>query len=303
MDSGYLHPRYAEAFADWGRPRELATAGGWLVEREIPGSSARDAMGCYPLFACLAWDRLGDDFDRIGTDLVSCTVVTDPFARVGEAELRVAFPDLVRPWKDHFAVELGRPVGEFAHPHHLRNVRKAGSAVRVHFDEPSAKLLDAWTGLYANLIARHTIRGIAAFSPQSFARQFEVPGLTVEWAEVAGDVAGMVLWYTTGERAYYHLGAYSDVGYSSHCSYAMFSAAIAHFNTAGLRWLGLGAGAGTAGDGTDGLTRFKRGWSTSTLPTYLCGRVFDAERYNALREARGLPDGGYFPAYRAGEYT
>jgi hypothetical protein len=65
--------------------------------------------------------------------------------------------------------------------------------------------------------------------------------------------------------------------------------------------LDLGAGAGLINDPADGLSRFKRGWSTRTQTAYLCGRIFDAASYHALSEARGLAGAAYFPAYRAGE--
>jgi hypothetical protein len=57
------------------------------------------------------------------------------------------------------------------------------------------------------------------------------------------------------------------------------------------------------GDGTDGLSRFKRGWATGTRPTYFCGRIFDHRRYADALTARGLEDDDYFPAYRKGEFA
>jgi hypothetical protein len=53
-------------------------------------------------------------------------------------------------------------------------------------------------------------------------------------------------------------------------------------------------------NGTDGLTVYKDGWSTGTVPVYLCGRVFDHALYNSLTEAAGTNGSAYFPAYRAG---
>ncbi len=46
---GYLSSAYAESLAEFGRPRELAKCGGWILERKIPGTDLHDAMGCYPL--------------------------------------------------------------------------------------------------------------------------------------------------------------------------------------------------------------------------------------------------------------
>ena len=121
-------------------------------------------------------------------------------------------------------------------------------------------------------------------------------------AKLGDSVAGMLLWFIQGEVAYYHLGAYSREGYEKGASYALFPAAIEHFASIGLRWLDLGAGAGTSTDGTDGLTRFKRGWSTETRTAFLCGRVFDASAYERITKMKGVAETGYFPAYRKGEF-
>lgn len=297
MTAGYLHPNYAASLAEWGTPRPLAASGGWVLERAIAGTAARDAMGLYPLFTCGEWDGLGSDLAAVGREWVSLTAVTDPFAPVEEGQLREWFPDVCRPFKEHFVVDLTRPPDEFVHPHHLRNARAA--AVRVDFQVPTPQLLARWVELYANLVARHGITGMTAFSPEAFARQFAVPGLVVQTATCDGACEGMVLWYTMADRAYYHLGAYSEKGYDLKASFALFRAALDHFAAVGVKWLNLGAGAGAAGDGDDGLTRFKKGWATGTKTAYLCGRVFDPDRYRELSAGQG---GAYFPAYRAGEF-
>ena len=118
-----------------------------------------------------------------------------------------------------------------------------------------------------------------------------------------GSSIGMLLWYVMGDIAYYHLGAYSDLGYDLRASFALFSFAIDYFADIGLRWLNLGAGAGTRGAADDGLSRFKKGWSNSERTSYFCGRVFDQAKYReiSLRRA-GLPEAAYFPLYRYGEF-
>ena len=116
-----------------------------------------------------------------------------------------------------------------------------------------------------------------------------------------GHTAGITLWYTQGDVAYYHLGAYSDLGYAWGASFVMFQYALGHFRSRAT-WLNLGAGAGASGDADDGLTRFKRGWANGTRMTWLCGRVFDREFYRALPSEERDAARGYFPAYRAGEF-
>ena len=61
----YYHHSYAEAFSEFGVPRELVKSGSWVVEMRIPGSDASDAMGTYPLFCCGDWEALKTDLDQL----------------------------------------------------------------------------------------------------------------------------------------------------------------------------------------------------------------------------------------------
>ncbi len=298
--AGYAHPGYALSLAEFGTPRLLPRSGGWVLERPIAGSPHCDATGCYPLFDCADWSSLHLDLAQIGEELVSLALVTTPFGDYDRAHLERAFPDVAIPFKEHFVVDLTLPPAQFVSEHHLRNARKAAQRVSVErCDRPEA-FLDDWCSLYATLIDRHEIHGISAFSPASFARQLAVPGTVVFRAIHAGTTVGMLLWYVQGDVGYYHLGAYSPIGYELRASFALFPACLEHFAQTGLRWLCLGAGAGVQCDGQDGLTRFKRGWSTGTRTAYFCGRIFNEARYAELVRAAGAPVTRYFPAYRCG---
>ncbi len=300
--TGYLSPVYAQAWAEFGAPRFLPASGGWLLARPIPHSPWQDAMGCYPLFACRDWSRLEEDLVALGEEFVSVTLVADPLGAHDVATLRAAFPDLVRPFKAHFVIDLSHdPVGVIA-PHHRRNAHKALQQVRVQECAPSAANLATWVGLYNHLIARHHIRGLAAFSPAAFAGQWQTPGLRVWQAQHAGEVVGMTLWLRQGEAAYYHLAAYTPQGYTCRASFALFWEVIHCWRAEGeVRWLNLGAGAGLNPTTDDGLTRFKRGWATETRPAYLCGRIGNPTVYAAL--TAGDASRAYFPAYRRGEFA
>lgn len=71
----------------------------------------------------------------------------------------------------------------------------------------------------------------------------------------------------------------------------------------GLKRLNLGAGAGLSGDGTDGLSRFKKGWSTDVRLAYFCGRILQPGLYSELCRQNIAPETTkYFPAYRNGEF-
>lgn len=297
-----MHPAYAESLSDIGAPRLLPRSGGWVLERQIPGSHHMDAMGCYPLFACQDWTRLHRDLESIGNSLVSIALVTDPFGEYDEDYLRECFPDVAIPFKEHFVVDLSRAPDTFVHPHHQRNVRKALREISVAECNKPIDCLEEWATLYATLIARHKIRGMAAFSKNSFAKQLCVPGMVVFCAKYNETSLGMLLWYVQGNRAYYHLGAYNSRGYELGASFALFDYAIRCFAERGLAWLNLGSGAGIGNGGEQGLTRFKQGWSTGVRTAYFCGRILNRDQYRSICEKKGLASTPYFPAYRVGEF-
>jgi len=301
--TGYLHREYAESLSEFGTPRELPGSQGWILERDIAGTDARDAMGGYPLFACRDWPRLKPDLDGLDRELVSLVVVSDPFGDYTEAGLRDAFRDLVVPFKKHFVVDLRDDPDTFIPAHHRRNVRKALASVRVENCDDVPSTLSEWASLYRGLIKRHSIHGISRFSDSCFEKQLRVPGAVMFRAIHERRTVGMVWWFVSGPVGYYHLGAYSQKGYDLGASFALFWEAIRLFKAEGLRWLNLGAGAGLGGSANDGLSRFKRGWSNATRTAYLCGRIFDRSRYDEIALRKGIKSTGYFPAYRQGEFT
>lgn len=309
--SGYMHAGYAKALADLGTPRQLPQSRGWILECPIPGFPDHDARGCYPLFACQDWSQLHVDLENIGTRLVSLALVTDPFGEYDPAYLHKCFQDVVFAYKEHYVIDLERPMRDFVSKHHARNIRKALRAVDVERCRDPAQFADDWAKLYASLVRRHNITGMSAFSRDSLVKQLQIPGTVVFRAVHRKATVGMVLWYIQGEVGYYHLAAYSDLGYELRASFALFSHAIEYFATR-LRWLNLGAGAGVRGrgsasppqgkGGTDGLTRFKSGWATGTRTAYFCGRIFDHACYAEIAKATGISGTDYFPIYRKGEF-
>lgn len=299
--TGYLHPQYCESLSELGKPRLLRESGGWILEREIPNSPFVDAMGCYPLFTCRNWSQLHKDLTNIANTLVSLTIVTDPFAEYDADYLKTCFPDVVIPFKQHFVVDLTQEPEAFVHQHHRRNARKARRQMKVEVCDHPVDFLEDWTKLYGTLVERHNIKGLAAFSREAFAKQLRVPGIVMLRATTHQEIVGMLLWFEQGDRAYYHLGAYSIRGYALGASFALFDYALNCFAERGLAWLNLGSGAGIS-SGEQGLTRFKQGWSTGVRTAYFCGRIFDPGTYRTIVETGGLAATQYFPAYRAGEF-
>lgn len=300
--TGYLHPDYAESLCEFGEPLRLLKSRGWLLTRPVEGIQI-DAMGAYPLFACLDWKSLKFDFDRLGKSLVSVVVVTDPFGEYDESLLRDCFGDLVAPFKSHFATDLSRPLESTISKHHARNACIGLRQVVVERCEHPSSHLDDWVSLYSVLIQRHQISGIRVFSRSSFAKQLKTPGMVCFRAIRNQQTVGMILWYVQNGVAYYHLGAYRNEGYQMRASFALFRKALDYFVASGLKYANLGAGAGLGNGADDGLSRFKRGWSTCMRTTYLCGRIFDRQEYDRLVRARGVGATDYFPAYRKGEFS
>ncbi|HEV7397591.1 MAG TPA: GNAT family N-acetyltransferase [Pyrinomonadaceae bacterium] len=301
--TGYLHETYARSLSEFGKPLSLPESEGWILARQIPGSPQLDGMGCYPIFSCRNWSGLARDIENLKDCLVSLALVADPFGDVDVELLRECFPASCIPFKQHFVIDLSRDPKSFVHSHHLRNAKKARHSLEVGTIEQPTEFLHDWVELYAGLVQRHQITGISAFSKNSFALQFEVPGLVVFRASQDNVTEGMLLWYVQGDVAYYHLGAYSERGYDLKASFALFHHALEYFSQLGLRWLNLGGAPGSATGTPSGLARFKEGWSSDVRIAYFCGRIIDPVKYKELKNARLTGETQYFPAYRAGEFV
>jgi hypothetical protein len=316
---GYADPAYAAALSEFGAPIRLPGSGGSLLVRAIPGTDAFDAMGPYPLFACSDWTALRDDLAALASRLVTATLVADPFGRHDPALLERTF-DVVRPLKRHFIVDLAGARGASPSKHHRYYARRAMREVEIDIPADPGAYAGEWTALYGDLVSRHSIEGLRAFSRASFDAQLRVRGAVLFRALRHGTAVGAQIWYEGGERgtgsgpatgcaattgsgpatAWSHLAASSAEGYELGAAYALHAAAIDHFRgRADL--LDLGGGAGLDDDGGDGLTAFKAGWATGTRTTFLCGAVLQPG--SCARLSAGASGTGYFPAYRAGEFA
>jgi hypothetical protein len=298
--TGYLHPMYAESFSEFGLPRLMPGSGGWILERSIPGYEERDAMGCYPIFVCRDWCRLYDDLAGVGNDLVSLAIVTDPFGSYTLADLQACFTTVV-PFKDHHVIDLSQSSHAQISKHHRYYAKKSLEKVGVETCVIPEQFLDDWVDLYGELIQRHHLKGIQAFSRKAFERQLRVPGLVILRAAYEGKTVGAHLWYLHGDVAYSHLAAFNSTGYELMASYALYWSALDCL-AGRARWLDLGAGAGTKNDASDGLAQFKRGWAKDTRRVHFCGRILNLERYETIAAENGMSATDYFPAYRAGEF-
>ncbi|MGZ3846364.1 MAG: GNAT family N-acetyltransferase [Flavisolibacter sp.] len=299
--TGYMHPGYAESLKEFGIPREFPQCKGWILERQIPGFPYRDAMGCYPLFACQDWRHLLADLEEIGSELVSLALVTDPFGDYEPDYLRRCFGDVVFPFKEHFVADLSRPLEEIVGKRHRKNARRALRNVQVDVCNDPMQFIDEWSALYSGLIQKHNISGISAFSRAAFEKQLSLPGTVVLRATHNDVTVGAQIYFVQGDVVHCHLGAASQNGYKLGVVPALDFYSIEYFSDK-VHWLNLGGGAGITSDGTDGLSMYKKGWSTETRTAYFCGRIFDRERYAEIAKAKAIASTDYFPAYRKGEF-
>lgn len=297
---GYAHARYAVSLKEFGEPRELRHCGGWILERAIPGTPYRDGMGCYPLFVCQDWSRLHEDMKEIASELVSLVLVVDPFATVNEEYLTKHF-QIAKPFKRHFVADLTKNPESYVKARHRSYARSSLRDMQVEFCDEPLHYAEEWIKLYRNLIKRHNISGIRAFSEQSFLTQLETPGLIMVVGKHRGEVIAAHLIIICDDVAYYHLAAFSDEGYELRASYGLYWMTLTYLTERGIRYFDIGAAAGIEENEQDGLARFKRGWSNDSRIAYLCGSVLDDTKYSALVAACSSRT-DYFPAYRGGEF-
>jgi hypothetical protein len=293
MTHPYARDSYVAVFKDAAQPLWVPAWGAYVLTREVPGGGPRDALGVYPL------QPFGPGADLKGglhwladQGLVSIGLVPDPATAPPPGELAGAF-GLCIPFKTHQVIDFARPL-EFT-KHHQGKVRRAHDKVATEV-VPLAEHLDAWCGLYGNLVDRHDIGGLSAFSRSAFERLAEVEGLVAVAARAEGEIVSMHLWVddpTTGV-GYSLLAATSAHGYKLSAAYAVNDTSIRLLSH--LKSINLGGGAGLSSE-EDGLTYFKRGFANGETLAHFCGAILDTDRYAALSGGRREPVTP-FPAYR-----
>jgi len=289
-------PEYAAAFGPPWEPIEVPAWGSFILTRPIPGTSARDAVGCYPLVGFAPGADIAGGLEQLkGKGLVSIVGVPDPLSSPPLDDLAHHFA-LCRPYKTHYCVDRRRPPRQLP-ANHKRKLRKSMGSLHITVGELGEQL-DCWCDLYSSLIARHRIRGIAAFSRRFFEKIADHTAFTTIVAWHLGEIVSMALWARGGNAAYYFLGASSPLGYRLSAAYTTMAAAIDHFRD--VQWIHLGGGA-DPDTSRDGLSFFKRGFANTDLVALLCGDILDPHTYAKLSSAE--PSATWFPAYRASELT
>jgi hypothetical protein len=297
--SGYLDQHYAQSLAEFGVPVKLEQSKSWILQRQIAGSEYKDAMGCYPIFSCEDWASLPNDLNTFDEKLVAFSMVSDPFADFDLAELQKTFRDVCYPFKSHYVLDIKNFDKDLISKGHYRNAQRAQKLLTIEKITHPKKYLNKWMELYSSLIVRRKIKGIARFSYNAFKMQFETPGFVIYTAKFINKIVGMVSFYKMNDIVYYHLAAYDEDGYATRASFGIFWQAIHDFAAEGLHYLSLGSSAGLDENINDGLTRFKKGWSSETRTAYFCGKIFNKPVYDHLKN-KSVQTDPFFPAYRNG---
>lgn len=296
--AGYRAPGYARSFTGVGRPLPLEQAGGWIIERTIPGTAQRDAMGPYPLFSCADWSALPDELAGLRRHgLSSLLLIAEPRWQPPDDTWLKPF-DVARPFAAHYVARLDRSPAQIISRHHAYEVRRAARRLEAEVVDRPLDHLDDWVRLYEKLIERHAIRDLRRFSRAAFTELLAQPGVLLLRALSGGRTVGALILMLQDNIAYAHLTAFDDEGYRNGASYLLDWLALEHLSgrSEKIYW-----GGGQPGD--DGLASYKRGWSTHCETSWLLGAVLDRDAYLALcRQAGSSSDCAYFPAYRQGEY-
>jgi hypothetical protein len=292
MTHPYAAKDYAKSLDHIGTPFAVPEWCAHVLLRPTPDGSRRDATGPYPLTVIAPESDVAAGLERLASaGLVSAVVVVDDRLRPSMAVLTSAF-DEVRPFKSHHLYDRG--LGPLVYGKHHRYELKRALARVTTAEIALADHLEAWEGLYAQLAVRREVDGLHAFPPAYHAALARLPGLRAFGAFVEDRLVAAHLFITHEGYAISHLAASSSEGYETRAAYAVNDfAVVALFN---CEVINFGGGAGVVDDPENGLVRFKKGFSNSAAPSWLCCKVLDRPAYEAL--SAGYDASGFFPAYR-----
>ena len=298
---GYLHPLYAQSFSEIGTPIFLPKSKGWLIKRQIPNSPHFDAMGPYPLFFCKDWGSLIEDLEALQDQIISVSLVISPFSVFPQENFKWYF-DQFHKYKAHYILDLSLPFNLTISKNKRRNAIRALRKISVDLVKPPNIDLFEWFDLYQNLIKRHQIQGIRAFSQDSFEKQIAIPNTHYFQALYENSVVGGNLFYIQDDVAYAHLSAFTEDGYDKGAPYAIKWVALSHFSDI-VRWVNFGGSPNVENGKNSGLDQFKLGWSNRSEYSYYCGKILNYDIYDGLVSSSKTNDMGFFPAYRKGDYN
>lgn len=265
---GSVHPNCSEAYA-----RALAQPGveplyvaGWgthVLVREGHGG-ARQATGVRP-YASLDPDcdvQAGLDELR-AAGIVSVSLITDPMWCPELPVLQAAF-NTCRSFKENYFVDREAEKVQIRKRHRnmINRARKIGEIREI----PLAEHLPRYLELYRRNVADREIA--QPFDDSYFERLAGVDGVRTIAVVVEDEIVTMTLWLRHEDILYFYDGASSATGFAIAASYAAFAYAVE--TAVECRYVFFGGSSDFRDELTDGLAVFKRGFSNSSAPSYLC---------------------------------
>ena len=255
---------YARAFEETGvEPLHVPEWGTHVLVRQGAGG-VRQATGVRP-YASLDPDcDLEAGLDRLHrAGIATVSLITDPMWCPEVSVLQEAF-STCREFKMTYFVDRDAEKVQIRKRHRnmINRARRAGEIRDVEL----AEHLDRWQELYQRNVADRQIA--QPFDPTYFDRLTEVPGVRTVAAIVEGEIVTMTIWLRHQDVLYYYDGASSATGFGIGASYAAFAHVVE--TATECRYVFFGGSSDFRDELTDGLAVFKRGFSNSSAPSYLC---------------------------------
>lgn len=239
---------------------------------------------------------------------VTTTIITNPLIERPHLAAQVGLDNMIK-YKEHYIVDLQSYDVAKLPENHRRNIRKNDKNKGLDLPFVTVEICAnpvLWhnrvSDMYDNLVERHDIKegSWTAYSREQIKMLLEVPGSVLfrvlHYNNIfhLPDVVNYSLFYIDGPNVYYQLSSMSSKGYKANANFIMMHEAITFFKGLGFDKLLLGA---VPDGGSDGLLRFKKGFSTSSSWNYIIKHVNNQPLYDKLCE--GKEDNGFFPLYRS----
>lgn len=207
--------------------------------------------------------------------------------------------DVVLEYKDHFFCDLGiNDIWRILSDNHKRLIKKALKLAKIARISNSGDIEKIWLELYNHLIAKRQISGISRFTPQILKNFIRLPQSAIYAATIENQICGITIFCFDERIVYYHLAAYSDIGYDHSVSYGIFWQAIQDFKKDGFKVLHLGGVPGVYAS-SSGLYKFKKGFSSGLKKTHFIGKILNRDQFNeTLKKSGTVGVFDFFPPYR-----
>lgn len=287
FDNGYYSKEYQQVYKVHGTIDHETN----MIVRPIPLSGYQDAISIYP-FDLDAHQHSLEVAER-HAGIVSSIGISDP----------LGMPLTDRPsteaYKHHHICDLKKYSEHTLPENHRRNIKKCFKTGHIAMNMLPNVIgtAAACHQVYQNLVRRHEIPDawFTNYSQEQFEHLLEAPGaILFQYFGKDNALEGISLFYFNGANVYYHLSAQSEVAYENASMFGMMHTALRFFKKLGANRVVLGS---VPEGGSDGLERFKAGFSHNWKHNYITRIIHDQEAYEIL--SKGKESTGFFPQYRS----